>query len=127
MSGPIILAFGIWMLLTADFSWPNALIGLCAATLVAQLPKYRFSAGQFIYLLLSFIVRLPQAIWESVLLVCLPHRHEKTVSYKVAHARNPWAVFCQTLILTLTPKSLVVSDQEKGEIQLHQIERKEKS
>jgi multisubunit Na+/H+ antiporter MnhE subunit len=127
MSGPVMLAFGIWMLLTADFSWPNALLGLIGALLVAPLPKYRFSAGQLLYLILSVLVRLPQAILETFLIVCLPHRYEKRVPCKVAQARNPWAVFCQTLILTLTPRSLVVSAPEKGTVELHRLERKEEA
>jgi multisubunit Na+/H+ antiporter MnhE subunit len=115
------------MLLTADYSWPNALLGLAGALLVAPLSRYRFSAGQLLYLCLSIAVRMPQAVWEALLIVCLPHRHEKLVTYKVAHARNPWAVFCQTLVITLTPRSLVVSAAEHGEIRIHRLERKESS
>jgi multicomponent Na+:H+ antiporter subunit E len=127
MSGPIVLAFGIWMLLTADFRWPNAVVGLVGALLVSLLPKHRFSAWQLIYLILSALVRLPQAILESLLIVFLPHRHERIASHKVIHATNPWAVFCQTFIITLTPRSLVIGKEGKGRLRLHILERKEPS
>jgi multicomponent Na+:H+ antiporter subunit E len=127
MSGPILLAFGIWMLLTADFSWLNAAVGLAGAVMVSLLPKHRFSAGQLLYLILSGLVRLPQALWEAFLVVLLPHRHERFIRQKMIHARNPWAVFCQTFIICFTPKSLVVSGEEEGKVRVHVLERKEPS
>lgn len=125
MSGPVLLAFGIWMLLTADFSGTNAAVGFIAAVLVSRLVRYRFSAGQLLYLILSGLVRLPQAVWESLLMVLLPHRRERIASRRLAHATNPWAVFCQTLIATFTPCSLVIREEERGELRLHLLERKE--
>lgn len=124
MSGPVLLAFGIWMLLTADFTWPNAAAGLIASVAVSLLPKHRFSAWQLIYLVLSALVRIPQALWEVLRIVCLPHRYERITAHKLIHARNPWAVFCQTLIICFTPRSLVVSEQHKGEVKVHMLERR---
>ena len=125
MSGPLLLAFGIWMLLTADFTWSNLVVGFSGAVIVSLLPVHRFSAWQLIYLILSTLVRLPQVVWEAFLIVILPHRYERISSRRVIHANNPWAVFCQTFIITLTPRSLVISEGEKGKVRLHVLERKE--
>lgn len=124
MSGPIILAFGIWMLLTADFSWPNAVVGLLGAVMVSRLPLYRFSAWQLVVLIVSTLVRVPSALWESFRIVLLPHPYEQVSTRKVHHPENRWAVFCQTFIITFTPRSLVVGE-EGGELHIHSLERRE--
>jgi multicomponent Na+:H+ antiporter subunit E len=124
MSGPIILAFGLWMLLTADFSWPNAVVGLLGAVMVSRLPLHRFSAWQLLCLLIAALVRLPQVLWESFLIVVLPHPHEQISTRKVRQPGNHWAVFCQTFIITFTPRSLVISEEDGGEVRLHSLERR---
>ena len=125
MTGPVLLAFGIWMLLTSDFSWLNAGIGLAGSILVSRLHRYRFSAWQLICLLGAALIRLPQAVWESFMIVLLPHRYERVSVRRVTDPQNPWAVFCQTFIITFTPRSLVISEEEEGEVRLHSLERKE--
>lgn len=126
-SGPALLSFGIWMLLTGEFSLSNAVLGLLAALLVSLLPQHRFSAWQLVYLVLSALVWLPKAIWESFLIVLLPHRYERISSHNVIHSNNSWAVFCQTLIITLTPRTLVIGEDKKGWLRVHSVERKEPS
>ena len=123
MSGPVLLAFGMWMLLTADFTWPNALVGLAGAVVVSRIPKHRFSAWQLIYLILSVLVHLPQAVWETCRIVLRPHRHERISAHRFFQAGNPWAVFCQTLIICFTPRTLVISEQRGAEVQVHTLER----
>ncbi len=125
MTGPVLLAFGIWMLFTADFSWPNAAVGLAGSLLVSMLHRHRFSAWQLVYLIGAALIRLPLAVWESFLIVIVPHRYERIVSRRISDPGNPWAVFCQTFIITFTPRSLVVSEEEDGQVQLHSLERKE--
>ncbi|WP_372808889.1 Na+/H+ antiporter subunit E [Pontiella sp.] len=121
MSGPFILAFGIWMLLTADFSRTNALAGLVAAALVALLPKHRFSAWQLFRLILSVLIRVPMAIWESACIVFIPHPNERISTEKIQHPQNRWSIFCQSFIITFTPRSLVVSEDD-DEIRIHSLE-----
>lgn len=127
MSGPFILAFGIWMLLTADFSWVNAAVGLAAAAVVSFLPRHRFSAWQLIRLVLSGLIRFPIALWETLLMVLLPHKLERTHRIKLKTPNNPWGIFCQTFITTFTPRTLVVSEEEDDELLLHSIEREGRS
>ena len=124
MSGPIILAFGLWMLLTAEFSWPNAVVGMLGAIMISRLPLHRFSAWQLLCLLAAALVRLPQMLWESFCIVILPHPHEQISTRRLHHPGNYWAVFCQTFIITFTPRSLVISEEDDGEIRIHSLERK---
>lgn len=125
MSGPFILAFGVWMLLTADFSWANVLVGLFAAGLVSLLPRHRFSAWQLLRLIISTLIRVPMALWESFCIVFLPHPNERISGRKLDHPENRWSVFCQTFIITFTPRSLVISEDDE-EVRIHSLEREKR-
>jgi multicomponent Na+:H+ antiporter subunit E len=124
MSGPVLLAFSVWMLLTSEFTWANAAIGLAGSVVASLLHPYRFSAWQFMELVGLTVLHLPQAIWETALMVCVPHRYEKTAQKDVRNPENPWSVFCQTFIITLTPRTLVISEEKNGKIRLHLVSRK---
>lgn len=123
MTGPVLLAFVIWMLFTAEFSWLNALIGLAGSMIVGLLNPYRFSAWQLIRLWAGMVIRLPQALWEAFRIVLLPHGCENLTEQSVDHPESPWSVFSQTFLITFTPKSLVISEEKDGRVQLHSLER----
>ena len=125
MTGPVLLAFGIWMLFTADFSWLNVAVGLAASFAVSLLNLHRFSAWQLVRLIGTALLHLPVAVWESLCIVLLPHRHERMALRTVRDPGNPWAVFCQTFVITFTPRTLVCSEEEDGQLQLHSIERED--
>ena len=125
MSGPILLAFGIWMLLTSEFSWLNAMIGLAGALVVSMLQPYRFSAGQFLKLAVLTLVYLPQAVGETFLMVFRPHTVERYQTHELKDPDNPWAAFMEVFIITFTPLTLVTSNERNGKIRLHVISRKE--
>jgi multisubunit Na+/H+ antiporter MnhE subunit len=114
------------MLLTADFSWVNALMGLIAAAQVAWMPKYRFSAWQLFRLILAALTRVPVAIWESFRIVFIPHPNERISSRKLLPPKSRWSIFCQTFIITFTPRSLVVSE-DGDEIHIHSLEPRKPS
>lgn len=125
MSGAVLLAFGLWMLLTTEFSLVNVCFGVVAAVLVAWLPKYRFSALQLLRLAGATLFRLPQALAQTFWIVLMPHRHERIVPLRLQRPQDPWRTFCEIFLVTYTPKSLVVSDEEDGMVQVHSLERKD--
>ncbi len=124
MSGPVVLAFCVWMLLTSDFSWINGGIGLIAAVLVSLLQPYRFSLVQFLKLVFLIILNLPRAIAETFLMVLAPHRQERYQEHRLKHPDDPWAAFVEIFIITFTPFSLVVQAESRGRTRLHIISRK---
>ena len=71
------------------------------------------------------LLHLPQAVWETFLMVLIPHRYETIVQKTVRNPENPWSVFCQTFIITLTPRTLVISEEINGTVRLHIVNRKE--
>lgn len=125
MSGAVLLAFCLWMLLTAEFSFANVGIGFGAAVLVSWLPKYRFSALQLLMLLWATVIRLPQALGQAFYIVLWSHDYEYITRLPLQHRRDPWRTFCQIFLITYTPKSLVMSDEEDGCVQVHSLERKD--
>ncbi len=124
MSGPVFLAFSIWMLLTAEFSWVNGGMGLIGALAVSLFQPYRFSFGQFMKLVFLIVLNLPRAIAETFLMVLLPHRQEEVRSHQLKHPDDPWASFVEIFIITFTPFTLVTRADRKGRTQLHIISRK---
>ena len=127
MSGPVLLAFSLWMLLTSDLSWPNALIGFAASLLVSLLQPYRFSAAQFLQLAGLTVLNLPRAIFETFLLVFVPHRFERIETHELKKPGDPWSVFMETFLITFTPMTLVTSSEEDGRIHIHVVSRKGRS
>ena len=127
MSGPFILAFGVWMLLTADFSWVNLIVGALAALLVSFLPIHKFSAWQLVRLIVAVLLRLPMALWESFRMVVGSYPNESSSSVDVEQPENKWAVFCQTFIITFTPRSLVISEEVDEKVDIHSLEGKKPS
>jgi multicomponent Na+:H+ antiporter subunit E len=125
MSGAIVLCFCLWMLLTSAFTLANAVLGLVAAICVCWLPKHRFSALQLMLLVGFAVIRLPQALGQACWIVLRPHEHERITSLELQQAQDPWRAFCQIFLITYTPKSLVVSDEEDGCVQVHSLERKD--
>lgn len=122
MTGPLLLAFGIWMLFTADLHWSNVVIGLIGSTAAARFCRYRFSAWQLFMLMLSALVRLPLAIWQSILIVFLPYRRERLTLEKMVDTDSPWKVFCQTFLITLTPRSVVIRQLNDGRLEVHHLD-----
>lgn len=125
MSGPVLLAFGIWMLLTSEFTWVNVMIGMLGSGIASLLHPYRFSAWQLFVLIGLTLLHLPQAVWETFMMVLIPHRYETLAQKTVRNPENPWAVFCQTFIITLTPRTLVISEEFNGTVRLHIVKRTE--
>lgn len=127
MSGALLLGFGFWILLTADFSVPNVLIGLVGALLVSGLPASRLTARQLLGLLGATVALLPQALAQAFSIVLRTHDHEVITREPLRRPEDPWATFHQVFLITFTPKSLVVSHEEDGRVQVHTLERKERS
>lgn len=127
MSGAILLAFGIWMLLTSEFTLLNAIIGFVASCVASLLQPYRFSAWQLLQLAALTILNIPRAIFETFLLVFVPYRHEVNKKHELKDPGNAWSVFMETFVITFTPMSLVTSAEEDGKIHIHVVSRKEQS
>jgi multicomponent Na+:H+ antiporter subunit E len=113
------------MLLTSDFSVSNSLIGLAGAVVVSGLPTVRFTARQLLCLMGATLALLPQALVQSCAMVLRSHDHEVVTPEPLRRPEDPWGAFHQVFLITFTPKTLVISHEEAGRVQVHSLERKE--
>lgn len=125
MSGTVLFAFVLWLLLTSDFSWGNVSMGLIGALLVSWVPKHRFSVSQLVSLVAGTLLRVPLALWQALYLICNPGLVERVERVPIKNPENPWSCFRQVFLITFTPKSVVISDEQEGQVQLHSLEKEE--
>jgi multisubunit Na+/H+ antiporter MnhE subunit len=125
MSGTVLLAFGLWLLLTSDFSWGNIILGFVGALLVSWVPKHRFSAYQLVSLVIGALSCLPVALWQSFSMVFNHRLVECIERVRLKNPTDPWACFRQVFLVTCTPSSLVISDEQEGHVQLHSLKKKD--
>ena len=124
-TGPALLSFLIWMMLTGEVTSSNIIIGAAVSAMASLLPRYRFSAWQMIVFIVSFLAVLPKVIWEACLILLLPHNSEDTDVRKIDAAGDTWRMLCRTLLITLTPRTLVVGEEGDGKLKVHTIKRKD--
>ncbi|MCK8600364.1 Na+/H+ antiporter subunit E [Desulfoferrobacter suflitae] len=127
MSGPILLSFLFWVLLTADFSWVNLTVGALASVAVAFLPKHKVSAWRMSVTGIRILTMLPAAVGQAIQIMVLPHRYERIYSDRLEESGNAWKVFEAVFLITLTPKSLAISEVSEEKINVHELERKTRS
>lgn len=127
MSGPILFSFWFWVLLTADFSAANLAVGTIASVAVAFLPRHKVSAFQLATIGFRILMKLPFAIGQAVKIVIMPHRYERIYHEKLKEPGNAWKVFEAVFLITLTPKTLAISEESEEKLEVHQLVRKSQS
>ncbi|MBD2365171.1 Na+/H+ antiporter subunit E [Anabaena minutissima FACHB-250] len=126
MIGHFILRMVIWLLLTANVSLTNILIGVAIALL---LPTGYTSPDKFkdwLKVIIKTIVAIPVAYLESLEIIFRPHKHEDIIIERVKPKRSPSLIFLDIFIITFTPKTIVVNYREEGWYEVHQIQRRKK-
>lgn len=127
MIGHFILRMVIWLLLTANFSWINILIGVIISLL---LPRGVTSPDRFkdwLQVMIKTIVAIPVAYLEAVEIIFRPHKHEEIILERVKPKRSPNLVFLDIFIITFTPKTIVTNYREEGWYEVHQIQPRKKA
>lgn len=123
-----ILRLAIWFLLTADFSLANITIGIFLAIILPQsYKKNEGSLKDWLQALWEAIVALPQAYIEALEIMIRPHNYEEVVLEKVRPNRTPGLIFLDILVITFTPKTIVVSYTDNDEYEVHYVRRRRKS
>ncbi|MEA5568762.1 Na+/H+ antiporter subunit E [Anabaena sp. UHCC 0399] len=126
MIGHFILRMVIWLLLTANVSLTNILIGVAIALL---LPRGYTSPEKFkdwLQVLVKTIVAIPVAYIEAFEIIFRPHKQEDMILERVKPKRSPNLIFLDIFIITFTPKTIVVNYREEGWYEVHQIQRRKK-
>lgn len=125
--GDIILRLVIWFLLTANFSVANILIGISIALLLPRTSTSHTHLKELFGALSKIIVAIPQAYKEAIQLIFQPHTEEEIVMQRVQGRRSPGLIFLDILLITFTPKTIVLKYHEDGWYEVHHVKRRQRS
>ncbi|MEG4031984.1 MULTISPECIES: Na+/H+ antiporter subunit E [unclassified Microcoleus] len=123
MIGQLILRLTIWFLLTADFSLANIAIGFIIAFLLPRSYAPPEPLREWLGVSGNIFRAIPIAYLEAFELIFRPHRHEDVIMEKVPNHRAPLLIFLDVLLITFTPKTIVVKYHEEGFYEVHRVRR----
>ncbi|WP_414576876.1 Na+/H+ antiporter subunit E [Anabaena sp. CCY 9402-a] len=126
MIGHFILRMVIWLLLTANVSLTNILIGVAIALLLPRGYTSPEKLKDWLQVLVKTIVAIPVAYIEAFEIIFRPHKQEDMILERVKPKRSPNLIFLDIFIITFTPKTIVVNYREEGWYEVHQIQRRKK-
>jgi multicomponent Na+:H+ antiporter subunit E len=123
----LILRLAIWFLLTANFTWPNIIIGVCVALLLPRQYTFPGVLKDWLHVLWEIIIAIPQAYKEAFELIFRPHTQEDMTMEHVKPQRSPGLIFLDIFLITFTPKTIVVKYHEEGWYEVHWVRRRKKT
>lgn len=126
MVGHLILRLTIWFLLTADFSLPNAVIGLSISLLIPRSYTNPEALKDWLLVLGKILWAIPIAYIEAFELILRPHNDEEMVCERVEEKRSHRLVFLDIFLITFTPKTIVVKYHKEGWYEIHRVTRSKK-
>lgn len=120
------LRLTIWLLLTADFSLPNILMGVAIAFILPRGYPSQENLKDWLKTLAKVIKAIPQAYLEAVEMIFRPHNQEAIIRQKVKDKRTPGLIFLDIFLITFTPKTIVTKYDNQGWYEVHEVRRKSK-
>jgi multicomponent Na+:H+ antiporter subunit E len=121
--GQFLLRLTLWLLLTANFTWLNVLIGGIVAALLPPVTNIQDPPLQWLKQMGKLLLAIPQAYLEAFQLLLWPHRHEAIVK-EPATSRSPRMIFLDVLLITFTPKTIVLKYDPEGWYEVHRVQRR---
>lgn len=115
----------LWLLLTADFSGHNLLIGLVIALLLPQVRNPGEPLGPMLRALVRSVVAIPLAFVEAVMLIANPGAEQESwIERSASGSSAPLVIFLEVLAITLTPFTIVLGVRADGpapRYRIHQL------
>ncbi|MCE2696708.1 MAG: Na+/H+ antiporter subunit E [Nostocales cyanobacterium LE14-WE4] len=126
MIGHLILRLSIWLLLTANVSLTNIIIGVIIALLLPRGKSSPEKLKSWLKVIIKIFVAIPVAFMEAFEIIFRPHNQEEIIMEKVKLNRSPLLVFIDIFLITFTPKTIVMKYHEEGWYEVHHIKPKRK-
>jgi multicomponent Na+:H+ antiporter subunit E len=126
MIGHLILRLSIWLLLTANVSLTNIIIGVIIALLLPRGKSSPEKLKSWVKVIIKIFVAIPVAFMEAFEIIFRPHNQEEIIMEKVKLNRSPLLVFIDIFLITFTPKTIVMKYHEEGWYEVHHIKPKRK-
>jgi multicomponent Na+:H+ antiporter subunit E len=121
MIGNFILRLTIWLLLTANMSLTNIIIGVIIALLLPRGKSSPEKLKAWLKVIIKIIITIPLAFMEAFEIILRPHNQEEIIMEKVKLKRSPLLIFVDIFLITFTPKTIVFKYREEGWYEVHQI------
>ncbi|MEN9217520.1 MAG: Na+/H+ antiporter subunit E [Gloeomargarita sp. DG_2_bins_126] len=122
MVGTIVLRLTVWLLLTANFSGVNLLLGLVVAVLLPRGRRLRQNWPELARGVGRIMRAIPQAYGEAMEIMMRPHPHEEIKIAPVPPNRPPGLVFLDIFYITFTPKTIVLNYREPQGYVVHYLQ-----
>ncbi len=119
------LRLTIWLLLTADLSLPNMLLGVAIALILPRGYTSKENLKEWLKTLWKVIIAIPQAYAEAIEIIFRPHNHEAIVKQRVKKKRTPGLIFLDIFLITFTPKTIVTKYDDRGWYEVHEVRKDE--
>ncbi|MTJ50592.1 Na+/H+ antiporter subunit E [Dolichospermum sp. UHCC 0259] len=126
MIGHLILRLTIWLLLTANMSLTNIIIGVIIALLLPRGKSSPEKLKSWLKVIIKIFVAIPVAFMEAFEIIFRPHKQEEIIMEKVKLNRSPLLVFIDIFLITFTPKTIVLKYHEEGWYEVHHIKPRKK-
>ncbi len=120
------LRLTIWLLLTADWTLPNILMGIAIALILPRGYPSQENLKHWLTTLWKVVKAIPQAYLEAIEIIFRPHNREVIIRQRVKDKRTFGLVFLDIFLITFTPKTIVTKYDERGWYEVHRIARKKK-
>ncbi|MEO1147351.1 MAG: Na+/H+ antiporter subunit E [Cyanobacteria bacterium J06638_22] len=120
----ICLRLIIWFLLTADFSMPNIIIGVCVALILPRTSTTAAVLKDWLHVFWEIVVAIPKAYAEALEMFVRPHKHEDVTLERVKANRTPGLIFLDIFLITFTPKTIVLRYRDDGWYEVHWVRRR---
>lgn len=120
----LVLRLGFWLLLTADASLINIIIGVLVALALPfpkgpRLPLFAWIQGVW-----KTIKLLPIAYLEALSLLLHAHTKEVVTTRAIPVGQNPWLLLLEIFLINFSPKSIVIKKDEQGRLHIHHIRQR---
>jgi multicomponent Na+:H+ antiporter subunit E len=126
MIGHLILRLTIWLLLTANISLTNIIIGVIIALILPRGKSSPEKLKSWLKVIIKIFVAIPVAFMEAFEIIFRPHKQEEIIMEKVKLNRSPLLVFIDIFLITFTPKTIVLKYHEEGWYEVHYIKPRKK-
>ncbi|MDB9308220.1 Na+/H+ antiporter subunit E [Aphanizomenon sp. CS-733/32] len=126
MIGHLIFRLSIWLLLTANVSLTNIIIGVIIALLLPRGKSSPEKLKSWVKVIIKILIAIPVAFMEAFEIIFRPHNEEEIIMEKVKFNRSPLLVFIDIFLITFTPKTIVMKYHEEGWYEVHKIKPKKK-
>lgn len=121
MIGNFILRLTIWLLLTANMSLTNIIIGVIIALLLPRGKSSPEKLKAWLKVIIKIFGAIPVAFMEAFEIILRPHNQEEIIMERVKLKRSPLLIFIDIFLITFTPKTIVFKYREEGWYEVHQI------